>query len=239
MLFVTLRSAAAEQVPKVLQVVEQTKRIRHKAGLESELHQYVLYDTAEKQKGAKRIVLDDSSATKSKYTPPNNLVVHLSKIEMPELQPKANASDKSSKKRDEKKAPPSPGLDRKARSTSPNTRGHKQHSSSSLSAPDPAPRSSSRPRDSPSSATFNPSTNTHARKRLGESSNVRGPDAKQESSLSPSNGHGSSIPPWSSHHKGASNSPPAHQQGNTSSRNQKPIAISAPGVVAGLFDRLW
>ena len=32
MLFVTLRSAAAEQVPKVLQVVEQTKRIRHKAG---------------------------------------------------------------------------------------------------------------------------------------------------------------------------------------------------------------
>lgn len=31
-LFVTLRSAAAEQVPKVLQVVEQTKRIRHKEG---------------------------------------------------------------------------------------------------------------------------------------------------------------------------------------------------------------
>ena len=32
MLFVTLKSAAAEQVPKVLQVVEQAKRIRHKAG---------------------------------------------------------------------------------------------------------------------------------------------------------------------------------------------------------------
>lgn len=119
MLFVTLRSAAAEQVPKVLQVVEQTKRIRHKGGslcidvgieavsncllgLDTELHQYVLYDTVEKQKSPKRIVLDDTSATKGKYTPPNNLVVHLSKIEMPELQPKANASDKLSKK-DEKK----------------------------------------------------------------------------------------------------------------------------------------
>lgn len=32
MLFVTIRSAAAEQVPKVLQVVQETKRIRHKAG---------------------------------------------------------------------------------------------------------------------------------------------------------------------------------------------------------------
>lgn len=32
MLFVTLRSSAPDQVPKVLQVVEQTKRIRHKAG---------------------------------------------------------------------------------------------------------------------------------------------------------------------------------------------------------------
>ena len=73
------------------------------SGLESELHQYVLYDSAEKRRSPKRIVLDDSSTSKSKYTPPNDLVVHLSKIEMPELQPKANASDKSSKKRDEKK----------------------------------------------------------------------------------------------------------------------------------------
>jgi hypothetical protein len=32
MLFITVRSSAAIQVPKVLQIVEQTKRIRYKAG---------------------------------------------------------------------------------------------------------------------------------------------------------------------------------------------------------------
>lgn len=32
MLFITVKSAEAEHVPKVLQVVEETKRIRHKAG---------------------------------------------------------------------------------------------------------------------------------------------------------------------------------------------------------------
>lgn len=32
MLFVTIRSASAMHVPKVLQVVEHTKRLRHKAG---------------------------------------------------------------------------------------------------------------------------------------------------------------------------------------------------------------
>ena len=33
MLFVSVKSAEAEQVPKVLQVVEETKRIRYKAGV--------------------------------------------------------------------------------------------------------------------------------------------------------------------------------------------------------------
>jgi len=119
MLLVTLRSAAVDQVPKVLQIVEQTKRIRHKAGgfyaqvniravsdrslgLETELHQYVLYDTVVQQKGSKRIVLDDVSKAKAKYTPPNSLIVHLSKIDIPELQPKANGSDKLPKKEDKK-----------------------------------------------------------------------------------------------------------------------------------------
>lgn len=32
MLFITVKSAEMMQVPKVLQVVEETKRIRHKAG---------------------------------------------------------------------------------------------------------------------------------------------------------------------------------------------------------------
>ncbi|KAG6837359.1 hypothetical protein H0H93_010961 [Arthromyces matolae] len=88
MLFVTIRSGASEQVPKVLQVVEETKRIRHKAGLEdAELHQYVVYDTAQK-KGPRRINLDDNVKPTTTYTPPTSLTVHLSKIDMPELQPK-------------------------------------------------------------------------------------------------------------------------------------------------------
>ena len=32
MLFVSIRSASAAQVPKVLRVVEETKRLRHKSG---------------------------------------------------------------------------------------------------------------------------------------------------------------------------------------------------------------
>ena len=65
----------------------------------------MLYDTNSKGKN-KRIVLDDSSS-KGKYTPPDSLVVHLSKIEMPELQPKSSVhgNDKStSKKKEEKKS---------------------------------------------------------------------------------------------------------------------------------------
>ncbi|TFK39976.1 hypothetical protein BDQ12DRAFT_681557 [Crucibulum laeve] len=121
MLFITVKSAEALQVPKVLQVVEETKRIRHRAGLsdDEELHQYVLYDTVETKKGPKRIVLDDTAdKAKNKYKPPESLAVHLSKISMPELQPKATINDKSSKdpkkkdRREEKKAanlpPPSP-----------------------------------------------------------------------------------------------------------------------------------
>ncbi|KAJ7502828.1 hypothetical protein B0H11DRAFT_605171 [Mycena galericulata] len=95
MLFVTILSDSADQVPKVLQIVEETKRIRHKAGLEEELHQYVLYDT-QARKGPKRINLDDVDKAKNKYAPPESLTVHLSKIPMPELQPqvKSSADDK-------------------------------------------------------------------------------------------------------------------------------------------------
>ncbi|KJA28114.1 hypothetical protein HYPSUDRAFT_129892 [Hypholoma sublateritium FD-334 SS-4] len=109
MLFITVKSAGAECVPKVLQVVEETKRIRYKAGLsdEEELHQYVLYDTQEPKKGPRRINLDDDP--KDKYAPPKNLTVHLSKIPLPELQPKGQLKEKvgkepkDTKKKDEKK----------------------------------------------------------------------------------------------------------------------------------------
>ena len=107
MLFVTVRSSSAAEVPKVLQVVEQAKRLRHKAGTcelglhygifvkpphsgldeDEALHQYVIYDTP-KTKGPRRINLDDPSTGASKpYAPPTNLTVHLSKIDMPELPP--------------------------------------------------------------------------------------------------------------------------------------------------------
>ncbi|KAF9563965.1 hypothetical protein CPC08DRAFT_705682 [Agrocybe pediades] len=106
MLFITVRSSEAEHVPKVLQIVEETKRIRHKAGLSAgeELYQYVLYDTQDAKKGPRRINLDDQP--KNKYAPPKDLTVHLSKISMPELQPKGHVKDKPSKdgkKKEDKK----------------------------------------------------------------------------------------------------------------------------------------
>lgn len=118
MLFVTVRSASAEDVPKVLRVVEEIKRLRYKAGKsfvrififldadqglsllctldEEELHQYVTYDNAAKsssaeRKSRRRIKLDDpepSETGSGAYTAPKSLVIHLSKIDMPELRPK-------------------------------------------------------------------------------------------------------------------------------------------------------
>ncbi|RPD58862.1 hypothetical protein L226DRAFT_471178 [Lentinus tigrinus ALCF2SS1-7] len=97
MLFITIRSSSADQVPKVLRVVEETKRLRHKSGVaeEEELYQYVIYDTDKTtpRKGPKRINLNDpdpkKGKDKGKYAPPTSLTVHLSKIDMPELRPKS------------------------------------------------------------------------------------------------------------------------------------------------------
>lgn len=58
---------------------------------EGELHQYVIYEQA-KSKGPKVIKLDNPKAKNSEvenYTPPTSLTVHLSKIDMPELKPRA------------------------------------------------------------------------------------------------------------------------------------------------------
>ncbi|KAF8433212.1 hypothetical protein L210DRAFT_3364930, partial [Boletus edulis BED1] len=99
MLFISVRSSDPNQVSKVLRVVEETKRLRHKAGTSSksardpDLHQYVLYDTNEgvvPHKGPRIINLDDKDGkNKNKdYSPPQSLTVHLSKIDMPELRPR-------------------------------------------------------------------------------------------------------------------------------------------------------
>ncbi|KAJ4470107.1 hypothetical protein J3R30DRAFT_3538239 [Lentinula aciculospora] len=87
-LFVMIKSHTSLEVQKVVQVAEESKRIRHKAGLQDDLNQYVIYD-AEAKKGPKRINLDDASKGKkpAAYVPPSSLCIHLSKIPMPELQP--------------------------------------------------------------------------------------------------------------------------------------------------------
>ncbi|KAH9986102.1 hypothetical protein BJV74DRAFT_546014 [Russula compacta] len=92
MLFITVRSASPADVSKVLQVVEQVKRLRHKREVSmgtrsEELHQYVIYDT--QTAGLQRIKLDDPP--RNTYTPPSSITVHLSKISMPELRPRPTA----------------------------------------------------------------------------------------------------------------------------------------------------
>ncbi|KAJ7072525.1 hypothetical protein C8F01DRAFT_1104263 [Mycena amicta] len=152
MLFITILSDSSEHVPKVLQVVEETKRIRHKAGIEEELHQYVLYDT-QPRKGPRRINLDDT--VKDKYKPPESLTVHLSKIPMPELQPKAKGSSdskvttsaetkKESKKEQKKREEAKRKEDKKGRTPAVTPSG-----------PPPAPNKHTRPSISPSPSQLN------------------------------------------------------------------------------------
>jgi len=67
---------------------------------EGELHQYVIYEQA-KPKGPKIIKLDDpkgKNAEMENYTPPTSLTVHLSKIDMPELKPRATGQGTPDKK---------------------------------------------------------------------------------------------------------------------------------------------
>lgn len=99
MLFVVLRSSSPITVPKVLEVAHQTKRIRHKDGIDEELYQYVQYDTDNAATGGKKgprvIKLDNDASERDKYRPPESLTLHLSKIPMPELQPKAKGKEKA------------------------------------------------------------------------------------------------------------------------------------------------
>jgi len=116
MLFISVRSADENQVSKVLRVAEETKRLWYKAGMsltsafprtrslmlrtdtgDTDLHQYVLYDTMEgvaSQKGSRIINLNSKERGKNKeYAPPKSLTVHLSKIDMPELRPRGTPPD--------------------------------------------------------------------------------------------------------------------------------------------------
>ncbi|KAF8478252.1 hypothetical protein JB92DRAFT_3048096 [Gautieria morchelliformis] len=107
LLFITLRSLAPSCVSKVVQVAEATKRQQYKdSGYDDdqELHQYVGMSFDEdagkgkgkgKDKGKKgpRVINLDDNPTAPRtplYQPPNTLTIHLSKIAMPELEPKTN-----------------------------------------------------------------------------------------------------------------------------------------------------
>lgn len=90
---------------------------------EAELHQYVVYDEV-KKKVPKRINLDDvKPTTATTYTPPTSLTVHLSKIDMPELQPKVTLDERPSGSvnrdmfKDTSSQDSSPGRDPKAKSS--------------------------------------------------------------------------------------------------------------------------
>ncbi|KAG8836081.1 hypothetical protein FRC17_010014 [Serendipita sp. 399] len=100
MLYIVLRSHSPEHVPKVIQVAEATKRFHYKSGGHNEeLHQYVtMEDKKPEQEGPKVIKLDQASSKKKEkeYKLPQVVTVHLSKIPMPELQPKAPGNSKAS-----------------------------------------------------------------------------------------------------------------------------------------------
>lgn len=101
LLYITLRSRNTTDVPRVVQVAEATKRLWYKtSGYDEELHQYVNtgFEGSEsetrKGKGRRIINLNDPSIPSTSaqptpsYEPPSSLTIHLSKISMPELEPK-------------------------------------------------------------------------------------------------------------------------------------------------------
>ncbi|KAH9016680.1 hypothetical protein EDB83DRAFT_2438875 [Lactarius deliciosus] len=138
MLFITVRSASPADVSRVLQVVEQVKRLRHKrevtaAALREELHQYVIYDA--EPRAPRRIKLDDPPA--NTYTPPTSLTVHLSKIPMPELSPRPVAPKSQQQQPAHPQTFPMPAT---GRAQPPPPRLSLKPSSSLLSSRPPQPR---------------------------------------------------------------------------------------------------
>jgi hypothetical protein len=95
-LLITLRSLAPSCVSKMVQVAEATKRRQYKDD-DQELHQYVGMSFDEDAGKGKDINLDDNPTAprETAYQPPNTHSIHLSKIPMPELEPKTNNSKNS------------------------------------------------------------------------------------------------------------------------------------------------
>lgn len=81
-LFIIIRTRKAEAAQRALQVSLGVTRFRHRQGLK-ELHQYVVEEEPER-KGPRVINLDDS---RPGWTPPPNLAIYLSTIDLPDLKP--------------------------------------------------------------------------------------------------------------------------------------------------------
>lgn len=81
-LFIIIRTRKAEAAQRALQVSLGVTRFRHRQRLK-ELHQYVIEEEPE-VKGPRVINLDDR---KPGWTPPPNLAIYLSTIELPDLLP--------------------------------------------------------------------------------------------------------------------------------------------------------
>ncbi|KAG8898001.1 hypothetical protein FRB99_007726 [Tulasnella sp. 403] len=94
MLYIVVRSKTAAEVPKVVAIASMVKRMRYKGGAhDEELHQYAKYEEEEAKKGPRVIKLDQPA--KDPYRPPAALSIHLSKIPMPELQPRARPVERT------------------------------------------------------------------------------------------------------------------------------------------------
>lgn len=84
MLFIVIRSSSPDVVPRVVQIAQETKRLRHRADEdEEELYQYVTYDQEKDSQNAKKktkrvIKLDDApqpSARKEYVLGPLSMLV--------------------------------------------------------------------------------------------------------------------------------------------------------------------
>ncbi|KAL1410400.1 hypothetical protein Q8F55_004410 [Vanrija albida] len=100
-LFIIIRSKKAAAAQRALQVALDVKRFRHREGLQ-DLHQYVVeeedaHPLPAVPKPPRVINLDDNSPLREepKWTPPPNLAVYLSTIELPDLKPGRRESQKN------------------------------------------------------------------------------------------------------------------------------------------------
>ena len=153
MLYLVLRPQSPEHVGKVVQVAESTKRFYYKSGHhDDELHQYVTMEDAKPEKKAPKVIkLDDDPKKKKEkeYKPPQTVTVHLSKIPMPELQPKAPSSSRPPSSSSQgffgKKGARSPSPSRPPASSTPSSSSSTNKLGKPSNSPSPLPNHPANP----------------------------------------------------------------------------------------------